>query len=104
MDFDEWHDKYKPIKNHLARGENRDYFETYDLELGYVLGIADTQPKRVWTYVDGDGGTYLVDGYHLVNRIYYYITAVNWIFNNLPFPRSFLSICKVRSSISTFLI
>jgi len=29
MDFDEWYDKYKPIKNHLARGENRDYFETY---------------------------------------------------------------------------
>jgi len=76
MDFEEWYEKYKPIKNHLARGENRDYFETYDLELGYVLGIADTQPKRVWTYVDGDGGTYVVDGYHLVNRIYYYITEV----------------------------
>ena len=76
MTFEEWHEKYKPIKNHLARGEDRDYFETYDLELGYVLGIADTQPKRVWTYVDGDGGTYVVDGYHLVNRIYYFITEV----------------------------
>ena len=40
MDFEEWYEKYKPIKNHLARGEDRDYFETYDLELGYVLGIA----------------------------------------------------------------
>jgi hypothetical protein len=28
----------------------------------------------VWTYVDGDGGTYIVDGYHLVNRIGYFIT------------------------------
>jgi hypothetical protein len=24
--------------------------------------------------VDGDGGTYIVDGYHLVNRIGYFIT------------------------------
>jgi len=90
MDFDEWYDKYKPIQNHLARSENReytrDYFETYDLELGYVLGIADTQPKRVWTYVDGDGGTYVVDGYHLVNRIYYYITEV-------PYEGDGLEVC-----------
>lgn len=74
MTFEDWYDKYKPIKNHLVQDKERDYFETYDIELGYVLGIADTQPKRVWTYVDGDGGTYVVDGYHLVNRIYYFIT------------------------------
>lgn len=86
MDFDEWYEKYKPIKNHLARDEDRDYFETYDLELGYVLGIADTNPSRVWTYVDGDGGTYVVDGYHLVNRIYYFITEV-------PYEGDGLEVC-----------
>jgi hypothetical protein len=30
----------------------------------------------VWTYVDGDDGTYVTNGYHLVNRIGYFITEV----------------------------
>ena len=85
MDFDSWCAKYKPIPNHLNE-DGVDYFETYGIELGYVLGIADTQPKRVWTYVDGDGGTYVVDGYHLVNRIYYYITEV-------PYEGDGLEVC-----------
>ena len=42
--------------------------------LGFVLGVNSCEPYKVWTYVDGDGGTYLVDGYHLVNRIGYFIT------------------------------
>ena len=75
MDFDDWCEKYRPISNHL-NDEGRDCFETYGIELGYVLGVADCDPKRVWTYVDGDNGTYMVNGYHLVNRIYYMITEV----------------------------
>jgi hypothetical protein len=49
-------------------------FETFDVELGFVLGVNSTSSQKVWTYVDGDGGTYIVDGYHLVNRIGYFIT------------------------------
>jgi len=75
MDFDSWSAKYKPIPNHLNE-DGVDYFETYGIELGYVLGVADCDPNRIWTYVDGDGGTYLINGYHLVNRIYYMITEV----------------------------
>jgi hypothetical protein len=82
MDFDSWSSKYKPIANHLNE-DGVDYFETYGIEVGYVLGVADCDPKRVWTYVDGDGGTYVVDGYHLVNRIYYYITEVPYEGNGL---------------------
>ena len=85
MDFDEWCEKYKPMQNHLSE-ESIDYFETYGIEVGYVLGVADCDPKRVWTYVDGDGGTYVVDGYHLVNRIYYYITEV-------PYEGDGLEVC-----------
>jgi len=75
MDLDSWSAKYKPIPNHLNE-DGVDYFETYGIEVGYVLGVADCNPNRVWTYVDGDGGTYIVNGYHLVNRIYYMITEV----------------------------
>lgn len=48
--------------------------ETYGADIKLVLDIANKTPLRVWTMVDGDDGMYLVQGYHLVNRIYYVIT------------------------------
>jgi hypothetical protein len=30
----------------------------------------------VWTWVDGNDGSYIVDGWHMVNRIGYFITAI----------------------------
>jgi hypothetical protein len=35
--------------------------------------------------VDGDDGTYIVNGYHLVNRIHYFITEI-------PFEGEFLEV------------
>lgn len=76
MNYELWAETYKPKKNHLNRDHETDMFETYGIELGYVLGIADTEPDRVWTLVDGDDGTYIIDGYHLVNRLGYFISEV----------------------------
>ncbi len=75
----EWEEKYNPIKNHFTQKQEgkfvEDKFETYGEELDYVLRIADTEPRRVWTLVDGDDGNlYIVDGYHHVNRLNYFIT------------------------------
>jgi hypothetical protein len=86
MNYEQWEETYKPKMNHLVPPEDgQQTFETYGIELGYVLGVADTQPNRVWTVVDGEGGTYIVNGYHLVNRINYYITEV-------PFEGEFLEV------------
>ena len=92
MAFDEWLDKYKPIENHLVdnpsfQDENGNglMFETYGIELGYVLGVASRAPNTVWTYVDGDDGTYVTNGYHLVNRIGYFITSVPYDDSKEPF-------------------
>lgn len=81
MTFEEWEEEFVPIKNHLGKNpsfqdENGEgiMFETFDIELGYVLGVNSVASQKVWTYVDGDGGTYVVDGYQLVNRIGYFIT------------------------------
>ena len=69
---DEWEAKYQPIPNHF---DGSDKFETYGEELDYVLSIANTEPNRVWTLIDGyDGNLYITNGYHLVNRINYFIT------------------------------
>ena len=78
-EFDAWEANYKPIKNPFAQKQQgkfiEDKFETYGEELDYVRSIADTEPRRVWTLVDGaDGNLYIVDGYHLVNRVNYFIT------------------------------
>jgi hypothetical protein len=72
--FNEWCLKYEVMSNPFSGGIH-DKFETYGEELDYVLKIAYTEPKRIWTLVDGDDGNlYIASGYHLVNRINYFIT------------------------------
>ena len=80
--LDAWEAKYQPIKNHFSEPQGEfadefveDKFETYGEELDYVLSIANTEPARVWTLVEGDDSNlYIVSGYHLVNRLNYFIT------------------------------
>ena len=77
MTWNEWEEKYKPIKNHLDKYGNGEslMFETYDAELEYVLSV---DPKRVWTFVDGDCSSLLVAGVHVVNRLGYYVCEEPW--------------------------
>ena len=77
---DEWFEQFKPIPNHLDEnasfndGEHGYMFETYGDEVEFVKA---QEPNRIWTYSDGDdGGTYISDGYHVVNRIGYFVTTV----------------------------
>ena len=74
MTYDYWVDNFKPIKNHLVKYDQLT-FETYGEEVEFVQK-ADN--KYIWTEVDGDSGTYIVAGYHFVNRIHYYITENPW--------------------------
>ena len=76
MTFEEWEAEFIPMENpfDINASFGGAMFETFDVELGFVLGINNLASQKVWTYVDGDGGTYIVDGYHLVNRIGYFIT------------------------------
>ena len=72
----EWFDLYKPIKNKIDSNAsvNGHMFETYGDELNYVIS---QDLNKIWTYSDDDNGTpYISNGYHLVNRIGYFITEV----------------------------
>lgn len=76
MDFDEWCATYKPIPNNIVEDSSFDgtMFETYGDEVAFVK---KTNPAYIWMYGDGDdGGTYLWNGWHIVNRIGYFITEV----------------------------
>ena len=77
---EQWFEQFKPIPNYLDDnasfhdGEHGYMFETYGEELEFVKA---QDPNRIWTYSDGDdGGTYISDGYHVVNRIGYFVTTV----------------------------
>lgn len=73
---DEWQQEFKPIKNHIDTNAsfNGEMFETYGAEEEFVKSH---DPAYVWTYGDGDnGGTFIWNGYHYVNRIGYFITEV----------------------------
>lgn len=76
ISFDDWFEYYKPITNHLDSNASFDgcMFETYGDELAFVK----TQDnKKIWTFGDGDdGGLYIWNDYHFVNRIGYFITEV----------------------------
>ena len=79
--FDAWEAKYQPIKNQFSQQQEgefvEDKFETYGEEVDYVLSVANTEPDRVWTLVEGDDSNlYITNGYHLVNRLNYFITKV----------------------------
>jgi hypothetical protein len=72
--YQSWFDTFKPITNSIRN--NGDFpFETYGEEQELVR---TTDPKFIWTEVDGEGGTYITAGYHYVNRIQYYITTNPW--------------------------
>ena len=76
MDFDEWCDTYKPIPNNIVEDSSFDgtMFETYGDEVAFVK---KADPAYIWMYGDGDdGGSYIWNGWHIVNRIGYFITEV----------------------------
>jgi len=82
MTFDEWEEKYRPIKNSIdaagasfqdESGEGIMY-ETYGDE---ELEVQLADPLTVWTYAtDGAGSTYIHNGFSMWDRIGYFITEV----------------------------
>lgn len=80
MTYDYWHETYKPIKNTISKypDDSLIHFETYGEEVDFVKAQWEINPKTIWTEVDGDSGTYIVAGWHFVNRINYYITENAW--------------------------
>jgi hypothetical protein len=72
--YQSWFDTFKPIKNNLTNGADY-HFETYGDEYEFVKA---QDPNTIWTEVDGDSGTYIISGWHYVNRIHYYITEEKW--------------------------
>ena len=79
--IDDWEDAFKPEINHLndsatwaVNGENGIMFETYGAEHEYVC--SKNLERKVWTWVDGDDGSYIVNGFAFANRIGHFVCSV----------------------------
>jgi len=73
--WQEWENKFKPIKNHMVADPDQQMFETYGEEVEFVC---KQDNQYVWTWIQGDMSDLIVAGYHYVNRLGYYITEVPW--------------------------
>ncbi len=73
--FDEWVEKYKPIKNQFEdtsfEGCVFDYSEDDQWEF-----IKNQNPANIWTMVDSDDCFVVISGCHWVNRESYFITEI----------------------------
>lgn len=77
-----WEELFRPVNNHLDENAgwqddngNGIMFETYGEQLDYV---AEQNPHNVWTYTDGEDGTFIQSGLHVTNRIGYFVTENQW--------------------------
>lgn len=81
LTVDEWEDTFHPVSNTISDNPawtdgtgNGIMFETYGQEHEFVC--SHNLARKVWTYIDGDGGTYITNGYSFVNRIGYFVCDV----------------------------
>lgn len=78
LTYTEWFDTYKPIHvPYPADWNGQNYgnhfmFETYGIDLDFVRSNPN---NHIWTYQDDGDMGYISSGYHLVNRLGYYITT-----------------------------
>ncbi len=82
LTFDDWVEKYNPIKNHIDKDTSFQgtSFETYDEELEFVQS---QNPYNIWTLVCAEDEYYVVPGFRWVNRENYFVTEKPFTDENL---------------------
>lgn len=79
IDEDDFFDQYKPFRN--PETDEQDAFDgtLFDTDMltdPRIKFTAQEQPERIWTLVENDDTRSILSGYHLVNRLGYFITSV----------------------------
>lgn len=67
LTWEEWVEEYKPYTDEFGDPRMFDPFSDKD-------SIASHPDNLIWTYLEGDTGTLITEGYHYVNRLGYYLT------------------------------
>lgn len=79
-DFNTWYEKFKPelVKSLDSEDVSPKMYETYGEDLKIVCHTADNNHRKLWTLLDCDGKLYLSPGFHIVNRLNYFICENSW--------------------------
>jgi len=77
MTFEQWCENYRPVANELCQGAPYDglMFETYGAELEYVRR---QDSECIWTLVEAEDELVILSGWHIVNRLGYFVTERPW--------------------------
>ncbi len=77
---DEFDSQFLPVEN-LEQDQGTCQFDAYDEnDSGFLQFIVFNYPAHVWTRIDGDNGRlYIINGWHIVNRIDYIVTEIPWL-------------------------
>jgi hypothetical protein len=75
MTFEEWEEKYKPIKNPFSKYVDDYMLETYGRDLDFVKSH---DAHHIWTDLACDGYNWIENGVYRVNRLGYYVTEIPW--------------------------
>lgn len=74
MNYEEWIEKFKPLENAISEREEFDHclFETYGRDQSYIARREND--NDIWTLVEAGDNLFIIEGYHHVNRLGYFIT------------------------------
>lgn len=80
MDYSDWNDKYKPLRN-----KHGDLIDV-DPRCNYMDQESFDENRtnnRIWTLLDVEGDTIISNGLHFVNRLEHYVCEVSYDSNEL---------------------
>lgn len=98
--FEDFEKIYKPIKNHIIQDTpyNGYMFETYGDELDYVRSYKFVD-KQIWTLIScSDEESWIIPGYHFVDRNGYFITEIPWESENIQINDN--EMCTIEEAIN----
>lgn len=77
MTYQQWQERYKPLKNVVTEDAPFGGF-MYESVGEEHENIYDTNHKKVWTLIEEEGKLLVVPGYQFVNKVGYFITEESW--------------------------
>jgi hypothetical protein len=79
LDYEQWLEQYKPVTNPFCVAPfDGKMYETFGKELDHVHKVLENGKNFIWTYIDSDGHSSIIPGYHHINRLGYFITEIAW--------------------------
>lgn len=90
MSFESWCEGYQPVENPNGRAFGFDdtsyMFETYGRDLAEVERVRRVDDALIWTIVETECGDVLVEGFHTVNRVGYFIASARHTGGRMEVP------------------